>query len=72
VLGLGIVLGAVPPCGTGVVVGALGEPLVVPPMPEKPMPDGVLPSVPGIEPVGLSMPGVGVDCVGLGGAGDLL
>jgi hypothetical protein len=30
----GIVLGAVPPCGTGVVLGALGEPVVVPPMPD--------------------------------------
>jgi len=43
VLKPGVVLGAVPPCGSG--VGALGEPVVVPPMPDEPMPDGVLPSV---------------------------
>src|SRR5262249_22524027 len=34
------------------------------------MPEGVLPSVPGIAPVGLSRPGVGVDCCGRGGAGE--
>ncbi len=61
VLEPGIVLGAVPPCGSGVVVVPLDEP---------PMPDGVLPNVPGIAPVGLSSPGAGVDCVGRGGAGD--
>lgn len=59
----GVVLGAVPPCGRGVVIG----PVDVPPVP---MPDDVLPSVPGIAPVGLSTPGAGVDSIGRGGAGD--
>ena len=55
VLEPGVVLGVVPPCGTGVLFA-------------PPMPGGVLPSVPGIAPVGLSSPGAGVDSVGRGGS----
>jgi hypothetical protein len=65
VLEPGVELGAVPPCGTGVVAGVPGEPEVV-----SAIPDGVLREVPGMAPVGLSTPGAGVDCVGAGGAGD--
>ena len=65
VLEPGVGLGAVPPCGSGVVIGVLDDPDV-----EPPTPDGVLPNVPGIAPVGLSTPGAGVDCVGDGVAGD--
>ena len=54
VLEPGVVLGVVPPCGSGVLVA-------------PPMPDGELPRVPGIAPVGLSSPGAGVDSVGRGG-----
>jgi hypothetical protein len=65
VLEPGVVLGAVPPWGTGVVVDVFGAPDVVPPIP-----DWVPPSVPGTAPVGLSTPGAGVDCVGGGEPGD--
>ena len=65
VLEPGVVLGAVPPWGMGVVVDVFGAPDGVPPIP-----DGVLLNVPGIAPVGLSTPGAGVDEVGGGVAGD--
>ncbi|HEV8472551.1 MAG TPA: hypothetical protein VGR82_07235 [Methylomirabilota bacterium] len=45
------------PLGGNVVLGVFGAP------------DGVLPSVPGIAPVGLSMPGARVDSPGRGGVG---
>src|SRR5207237_939463 len=59
----GVGLGAVPPCGRGVVIAPLDEL-------GSPIPEGVLPNVPGIAPVGLSSPGAGVDSCGLGAAGD--
>jgi len=62
VLEPGVVLGAVPPCGRGAVIAPLDGF-------EPPIPEGVLPNVPGIAPVGLSSPGAGVDSVGRGGAG---
>src|SRR5689334_11979995 len=62
VLEPGVVPGATGPCEPGGVLVPL--PVVAPPMP-----DGVLPNVPGIAPVGLSSPGAGVDCCGVGTLG---